>query len=956
MGYIYHERQLGGLCGVHCLNNLLQGPAFGPGDLAEIGVHLDQQERALVRSQSSQSQGGAGLEGQPYNVDSSADGGNFSIQVLTVALERYHLELVPSRHPDVKEKMQDPASATQAFLCQYHDHWFAIRKVLDGWWNLNSTRKRPAQVGPFYLAAWLAQLQAEGYTIFLVLGSFPEPTQPSTDDQHGMENFHSVTDLLEKAKSSGGNPVMNEPDSDEEGLADFVELSEPILETRNRVSLADARASMREMGFETPQIDIALQLGANDGEVASQFLAIMYPVENPEVGTNPEVWAREMQACILGLDMVNASMDIVVQGLLRIGTLLSYPQAICIFVISTEAVCSNGTIEHAENAAAKSGILVREGQALSSKACDDRLATGASLKELQLVGDRLRYELLTGTGPKSGWVSTKISGKELVVRRAAAPAEAVKMPEFEVLDESYLSMKKGASPTGKTPWLKMLGKTNPDAKGRLVIFSWTGNRGGQGSAHNFMKPASPAWTEHLKSFQQYEVNYPGRGTRVKDPLYEDPAKYVTDIVVALQDALKDGLPFVLLGFSFGSILAVEVARSLQAKDMGPLAVVVVSAEAPQWPGRASLGLAGLGEARFEQMLKDKGGTEFILQDPGMKKMFVPVITADCKLEENYRFDVSAGPLKCPLLVFYGKKEGHDKMKTIIGADAAEPWMDLTACPKLSKLQVLESDWYVFQDAGATEAVAAGIQDLCKVVLMVIAVVAVVIATLLAWHPLCGFVFAGDRPTSDIQHLRVLGLAAVSYGAGSVDKAALLAAVREGVAERGGEEIWQAGASALAQNLDASQEDAELILAKAFGWTGWYELNRPSYLKPKLPPAPQQIFEALSWLRQGPLQLTAEQLRNALAIKPLVYLKEPRSSYESALQVAPEQWRSPDAFKELLLREPQVLDLTHNCLLTDPAERIKDEWGEAVHCDGKCTHCWRTATPKLMGKVLDGVEV
>eukprot|EP00439_Symbiodinium_sp_Y106_P062852 s751_g9.t1 len=271
-------------------------------------------------------------------------------------------------------------------------------------------------------------------------------------------------------------------------------------------------------------------------------------------------------------------------------------------------------------------------------------------------------------------------------------------------------------------------------------------------------------------------------------------------------------------------------------------------------------------------------------------------------------------------------------------------MEVTACPKLSKLQVLESDWYVFQDAGATEAVAAGIQDLCKdrledeVVLVVVAVVAVVMSTVLVSHPLCGFVFAGERPTSDIQRLRVLGLAAVSYGAGSVDKAALLAAVREGVAERGGGEIWQAGARALAQNLDASQEDAELILAKAFGWTGWYELNRPSYLKPKLPPAPEEIFEALSWLRQGPLQLTAEQLRNALAIKPLVYLKEPRSSYELALQVAPEQWRAPDAFKE-----------THNCLLTDPAERVKDEWGEAVHCDGKCTHCWRTATPKLMGK-------
>lgn len=27
-----------------------------------------------------------------------------------------------------------------------------------------------------------------------------------------------------------------------------------------------------------------------------------------------------------------------------------------------------------------------------------------------------------------------------------------------------------------------------------------------------------------------------------------------------------------------------------------------------------------GKLRFEQMLKAKGGTEFILQDPGMKKM------------------------------------------------------------------------------------------------------------------------------------------------------------------------------------------------------------------------------------------------------------------------------------------------------------------------------------------------
>ena len=38
----------------------------------------------------------------------------------------------------------------------------------------------------------------------------------------------------------------------------------------------------------------------------------------------------------------------------------------------------------------KGGILVREGQALASKACEERLSMGAKVKELQLVGDRLR--------------------------------------------------------------------------------------------------------------------------------------------------------------------------------------------------------------------------------------------------------------------------------------------------------------------------------------------------------------------------------------------------------------------------------------------------------------------------------------------------------------------------------------------------------------------------------------
>ncbi|CAJ1444563.1 unnamed protein product, partial [Effrenium voratum] len=289
---------------------------------------------------------------------------------------------------------------------------------------------------------------------------------------------------------------------------------------------------------------------------------------------------------------------------------------------------------------------------------------------------------------------------------------------------------------------------------RLVIFSWTGNRGGQGSAHNFARapgrqtggwPRGRAraadlrggeskhlwalpkkqWSELLKDLEQYEVAYPGRGTRLKDPLYEDCNAYVKDMTAALQEALKDGKPVVFLGFSFGAVLATEVARRL---PWPVAAAVLCSAEAPQWPGRANLGLAQLSPERpavvrwvlrvryqgmdgFEQMLHDKGGTDFILKDPGMKKMFVPVINADCKLEENYRFDPSLGPLKCPVHVFFGTKEGHDKMKTLIKPEDAEGWLKISACQKLSKVQAVDCDWYLFQDPSGCDPVAERLAEL-----------------------------------------------------------------------------------------------------------------------------------------------------------------------------------------------------------------------------------------------------
>jgi len=81
-----------------------------------------------------------------------------------------------------------------------------------------------------------------------------------------------------------------------------------------------------------------------------------------------------------------------------------------------KSVCScNGSQWEVVGGEDQGGILVRIGQALSSAKAMSRLATGSRVREVVLIGERLLYELISGEGPDSGWVSTRLNHKELLI-------------------------------------------------------------------------------------------------------------------------------------------------------------------------------------------------------------------------------------------------------------------------------------------------------------------------------------------------------------------------------------------------------------------------------------------------------------------------------------------------------------------------------------------------------------
>ncbi|KIY96965.1 Ataxin-3 [Monoraphidium neglectum] len=169
--WLYHEKQViqaaglppalvAALCGVHCVNALLQGHYFSELDLAAIAQELDRLEAEVL--------GGEGLgEGEHGNLD---DSGMFSSQVLSKALELWQLQIVPYKSQAIREQAGfDPVN---------EEHWYTLRRVEGAWWNLNSLLPAPEPLSDFYLAAYLDSLVDQGYSIFVVRGKLPAPQLP----------------------------------------------------------------------------------------------------------------------------------------------------------------------------------------------------------------------------------------------------------------------------------------------------------------------------------------------------------------------------------------------------------------------------------------------------------------------------------------------------------------------------------------------------------------------------------------------------------------------------------------------------------------------------------------------------------------------------------------------------------------------------------------------------------
>ncbi|XP_014645987.1 PREDICTED: ataxin-3 isoform X1 [Ceratotherium simum simum] len=250
MESIFHEKQEGSLCAQHCLNNLLQGEYFSPVELSSIAHQLDEEERMRMAEGGITSEDYRTFLQQPSgNMD---DSGFFSIQVISNALKVWGLELILFNSPEYQRLRIDPINE-RSFICNYKEHWFTVRKLGKQWFNLNSLLTGPELISDTYLALFLAQLQQEGYSIFVVKGDLPDCEADQLLQMIRVQQMHrpkligeelaqlkeqrvQKTDLERALEANDGSGML---DDDEEDLRRALALS------RQEIDMEDEEADLR---------------------------------------------------------------------------------------------------------------------------------------------------------------------------------------------------------------------------------------------------------------------------------------------------------------------------------------------------------------------------------------------------------------------------------------------------------------------------------------------------------------------------------------------------------------------------------------------------------------------------------------------------------------------------------------------------------------------------------------
>jgi len=198
-------------------------------------------------------------------------------------------------------------------------------------------------------------------------------------------------------------------------------------------------------------------------------------------------------------------------------------------------------------------------------------------------------------------------------------------------------------------------KDRPDARLRLFCFTYAAS-----SAQIFH-----GWNDHVPEWIEVSgCEMPGHGAR----LVEKPIDTQDAAALEIADLLEPLLdrPYALFGHCLGAALAYEATRIL--RDRGkpqPVHLFTSGARGPHL-GIPIADVESMGDDEFIQhMHKAYSAPIQFLTHPEMRPLFLPMVRADARMTQNYRY-TPGPPMGYPVTAVAGETDGDVQMEHLEG--------------------------------------------------------------------------------------------------------------------------------------------------------------------------------------------------------------------------------------------------------------------------------------------------
>ena len=180
---------------------------------------------------------------------------------------------------------------------------------------------------------------------------------------------------------------------------------------------------------------------------------------------------------------------------------------------------------------------------------------------------------------------------------------------------------------------------------RLLLFPYAG-----GNARMFRH-----WDAKMpEGVEACPVELPGRGTRRGERCISCMPALVETMAEEMRPLLD--LPFALFGYSMGSLVGFELARTLRRRyGREPAALLVAAQNAPSVPLERPTARRSTDEELSAALHRSGGMSEEALANARFMRAFLPVLRADYALVDTYAY-APERPLRCPIHLYTGTED------------------------------------------------------------------------------------------------------------------------------------------------------------------------------------------------------------------------------------------------------------------------------------------------------------